>query len=182
MTRKLSALLSLLLTFTFLSGVSGAQAAPAKIDTRYVEGTDKQAFIFNPLVVNKVELNMTEGDLQALRDAPTEYHAATLKMTTPKGVSAVYRVGVRIKGGWGSYVNLDNKAGFKIKMNFSVKGQKFYGIKKFTLTFKSYHRCKWSNPSLFLITLLILACISGTVGFANIDLLPNALAPNSILS
>jgi hypothetical protein len=133
MTRKLSALLTLFLTFSFLSGVSGAQAAPAKIDTRYVEGTDKQAFIFNPLVVNKVELNMTEADLQALRDAPTEYHAATLKMTTPKGVSAVYRVGVRLKGGWGSYVNLDNKAGFKIKMNFSVKGQKFYGVKKFTL-------------------------------------------------
>ena len=133
MTRRLSALLTLLLTLTFVSGASGAQAVAPKIDTRYVEGTDKQAFVFNPLVVNKVELKMTEADLQALRDAPTEYHAATLKMTTPKGVSSVYRVGVRIKGGWGSYVNLDNKAGFKIKMNFSVKGQKFYGIKKFTL-------------------------------------------------
>jgi len=132
MTRKLSALLALLLTFTFLSGASGAQAA-TKIDTRYVEGTDKQAFLFNPLVVNKFEINMTPADEAALRSAPTEYHAATLKVTSPKGVSSVYRVGVRIKGGWGSYRDLDSKAGFKIKMNFSVKGQKFYGIKKFTL-------------------------------------------------
>ena len=133
MIRKLSVLLALLLTFTFLSAASGAQAATPKIDTRYVEGTDKQAFLFNPLVVNKFEINMTPADEAALRSAPTEYHAATLKVTSPKGVSSVYRVGVRIKGGWGSYRDLDSKAGFKIKMNFSVKGQKFYGIKKFTL-------------------------------------------------
>lgn len=133
MIRKLSAFLALLLAFTFLSGVSGAQAAPVKIDTRYVEGSDKQAFLFNPLVVNKFEIGMTPTDEAALRGAPTEYHAATLKVTTPKGVSSLYRVGVRIKGGWGSYRDLDSKAGFKIKMNFSVKGQKLYGIKKFTL-------------------------------------------------
>jgi hypothetical protein len=114
-----------------LGGVDGAQAAT--VDTRYVEGSDKQAFLFNPLVVNKFDLKTTAEAEAALRADPTNYHAATLKVTTPKGISSTYKVGVRIKGGWGSYRDLDDKAAFKIKMNFSVKGQKLYGIKKFTL-------------------------------------------------
>ncbi len=133
MSRKLKALFASLLVFAFLSSGVSAQAVTPKVDTRYVSGSDKQAFLFNPLVVNKFEIKMTAAEEAALRNAPTEYHAATFKATTPKGVSAVYRVGVRIKGGWGSYRDLDSKAGFKIKMNFSVKGQKFYGMKKLTL-------------------------------------------------
>ncbi|MEY4398176.1 MAG: hypothetical protein RLZ53_752 [Actinomycetota bacterium] len=130
MTREWKAFLGTVLVFAFLSAGLSAEAS---VDTRYVSGSDKQAFLFNPLVVNKFEIKMTEAEETALRNAPTEYHAATLKATTPKGVSSVYRVGVRIKGGWGSYRDLDSKAGFKIKMNFSVKGQKFYGMKKLTL-------------------------------------------------
>jgi hypothetical protein len=40
---------------------------------------------------------------------------------------------VKVKGGWGSFRSLDEKAAFKVKVNYSVPGQSIYGIKKFTL-------------------------------------------------
>jgi hypothetical protein len=42
-------------------------------------------------------------------------------------------VGVRLKGGVGSFRPLSAKAGFKIKFNELVKGQKLLGLKKLTL-------------------------------------------------
>ncbi len=114
-------------------GFSNPATAEVVVDKTYVEGTDQQAFLFNPLRVNRVDLTMTAAAEAALRQDPRVYQPATIKLTTELGVTNTYNVGLHIKGGWGSYRSLDEKTGFKIKVDFSVKGQTIYGIKKFTL-------------------------------------------------
>jgi hypothetical protein len=114
-------------------GFSNPAKADVVVDKTYVEGTDQQAFLFNPLQVNRVDITMTPADEAALRADPRVYQPATIKLTTELGATRVYNVGLHIKGGWGSYRSLDEKTGFKVKVDFSVKGQSIYGIKKFTL-------------------------------------------------
>ena len=108
-------------------------ASSVEVDSTYVEGTDRQAFLFNPLEVNRIDLTMTPADETSLRNDPRTYYPATLKLTTSLGATANYQVGVHIKGGWGSYRSLDEKTGFKIKVDYSVKGQTVFGLKKITL-------------------------------------------------
>lgn len=122
---------TVLASLLLFAGVSPASAA-VRVDSTYVEGTDKQAFLFNPLRVNRVDLNITQANYTALANNPREYVPATMKLTTEKGATSILHVGLRLKGMWGSGVGIDGKAGFKVKMNYSVKGQKLYGIKKFT--------------------------------------------------
>jgi CotH kinase protein len=124
-------LTALFLVLSF-SNPAAATADPA-VDKTYVEGSDPQAFLFNPLQVNRVDITMTPTDEAALRQEPRVYQPATIKLTTELGATTVYNVGLHIKGGWGSYRSLDEKTGFKVKVDFSVKGQSIYGIKKFTL-------------------------------------------------
>jgi hypothetical protein len=58
MTRLWRSALALLV---FVSGLSLPLSAQASVvvDKAYVEGTDPQAFLFNPLTVNKIEKTMT---------------------------------------------------------------------------------------------------------------------------
>lgn len=109
-----------------------AQAAVV-VDKTYVEGTDTQAFLFNPLTVNQIDITMTPAAEAALRADLRVYQPATIKLTTALGSTSTYAVGVHVKGGWGSFRSLDEKAAFKVKVNYSVPGQTIYGVKKFTL-------------------------------------------------
>lgn len=126
------------LAVTLVSIVGFAQPANASVDTTYVEGSDKQAFMYNPLAVSSFALTMTDEDRDYINGEVTSYDArvykpATLVITSLKGTSQTFEVGVHLKGGWGSSRSLDEKAGFKVKMDFSVTGQNYYGITKFTL-------------------------------------------------
>ncbi|MFM5951401.1 MAG: CotH kinase family protein [Micrococcales bacterium] len=134
-TRMLiTALLALAMSFgSTLVGATSAQAADAPSGASYIEGNDPAATIFDPLVVNRADITLptqSYNNLQA--NGKGDYQPGTFVFTTKNGASQSYDVGVRLKGGWGSLRNLDGKAGFKVKMNFSVKGQKLFGIKKFT--------------------------------------------------
>ena len=126
------AIAALFLGLSFSNPLAAAAADPA-VDKTYVEGTDPQAFLFNPLKVNRVDITMTPAAEAALRQDPRVYQPATIKLTTELGATNVYNVGLHIKGGWGSYRSLDDKTGFKVKVDFSVKGQTIYSVKKFTL-------------------------------------------------
>lgn len=126
------------IAITVASLVGFAQPASAtSVDTTYVEGTDSQAFMYNPLAVSSFALTMTDDDRDFINSEweldTRNYQPATLVITSVKGTSQAYQVGVHLKGGWGSRRPLDQKAGFKIKMNYSVSGQNYYGITKFTL-------------------------------------------------
>lgn len=129
-------LLGFAVTVASLVGLTQPAQATA-VDTTYVEGTDSQAFMYNPLVVSSFALTMTDEDRDFINSEweldTRNYRPATLVITSVKGESQAFEVGVHLKGGWGSRRPLDQKAGFKIKMDYSVPGQNYYGITKFTL-------------------------------------------------
>jgi len=128
----LTALSGLVLTGTLVSA-TGANAAGTSVPSKYVEGTDEQASLFDPLVVNRADITLPQSSYDALQaNGKGDYQPAQLVFTTKNGPSEKLDVGLRLKGGLGSWRTLDQKAAFKVKMNFAVKGQRLYGIKKFT--------------------------------------------------
>jgi hypothetical protein len=129
-----SALLALVLSFgSTLLGSSAANAVEGASGASYIEGDDAAASIFDPLVVNRADITLPTDSYNNLQaNGKGDYQPGKFVFTTSDGASQQFDVGVRLKGGWGSLRNLDGKAGFKVKMNYSVKGQKLFGIKKFT--------------------------------------------------
>ena len=117
----------------------GLAAAPA---TTWAQVPDPAAPLYEPEAVAAIELTLPEASIAALEDPEKreKYQDGTfsLAMTdgTPTGVgehSTPIDVGVRLKGGRGSFKPLTGKAAFKIKFNHSVKGQTFLGLKTLTL-------------------------------------------------
>ncbi len=128
-------------TLVIAPGASAADIDEVKPDnnqSKYVEGTDPAAWLFDPLRVHRIDITISQNSYNILNSSSynnkAEYQAGTMKFTTDTGVvvSSGDEVGVRLKGGWGSFRNLDQKAAFKIKTNF-VKGENFFGLKKLTL-------------------------------------------------
>ena len=130
----ISTLLALALSLgSTLLESSAAQAVEGLSGNSYIEGTDAAASIFDPLTVNRADITLpTESYNNLQANGKGDYQPGKFVFTTKDGASQQFDVGVRLKGGWGSYRNLDGKAGFKVKMNHTVKGQKLFGIKKFT--------------------------------------------------
>lgn len=114
------------------------EVKPDNNQSKYVEGTDPAAWLFDPLRVHRIDIQISQNSWNVLNQSSynnkAEYQAGTMKFTTDTGVVVTQNnaVGVRLKGGWGSFRNLDQKAAFKIKTNF-VKGENFFGLKKITL-------------------------------------------------
>ena len=125
------ALTVLTLTGTLVSTTSASAASVS--GKSYVEGTDEQASLFDPVVVNRADITLPQTSYNNLQaNGKGDYQPAQMVFTTKNGPSEKLDVGLRLKGGLGSLRNLDGKAAFKVKMNFAVKGQRLYGIKKFT--------------------------------------------------
>jgi len=132
----------------FLGTDAAAAATPIKpaavVNTgQYREGTDAAAALFDPLVVNRIDLTVPQPSIDYMNQhasgaAPGshgDYQPAkmTFTNTVTNETTNLMDVGIRLKGGWGSARGLDQKAAFKVKMNYSVKGQNLYGLKKLTL-------------------------------------------------
>lgn len=130
----ISTLLALALSLgSTLLESSAAQAVEGLSGNSYIEGNDAAAPIFDPLVVNRADITLPTDSYNNLQaNGKGDYQPGKFVFTTKDGASQEFDVGVRLKGGWGSYRNLDGKAGFKVKMNHTIKGQKLFGIKKFT--------------------------------------------------
>lgn len=110
-------------------------AAPASAAVSYVEGTDAAATLFDPLKVVDIDLTMTDeaiGNLTQEMCNGGEYQPGTLTLTTDTATYGPMTVGIRLKGCWGSFRDLNGKSGFKIKINY-VSGQTLLGLKKLTL-------------------------------------------------
>lgn len=128
----ITALSGLVLTGTLVSASSASASSPS-VPSKYVEGTDEQASLFDPLVINRADITLpTESYNNLQANGKGDYQPAEMVFTTKNGPSEKLDVGLRLKGGLGSWRTLDQKAGFKVKINFAVKGQRLYGIKKFT--------------------------------------------------
>ena len=135
--------------------VSGLAATPAQAATgpsKYVEGTDPAAFLYDPLNVNRVDVTLPQDSLRALAadDVNTNqvsWQAGTAVFTSYKGVLPKMDIGLHLKGGWGSRraistcnistcaVRTDTKPGVKIKFDFvpGTETQRLYGLKEITL-------------------------------------------------
>lgn len=146
------ALTALLLGFSGIDAAAASQpfSAAAVVNTgQYVEGTDAAAFMFDPLTVHRIDLTVPQASIDYMNEHASgaypgshgEYQPAKMVFTRisptdPKvkvSTTANMDIGIRLKGGWGSARPLGQRAAFKLKMNYSVKGQNLFGLKKLTL-------------------------------------------------
>jgi hypothetical protein len=101
---------------------------------------DPPASMYSPTTVDAIRLELPEASVKALEEDPEgEYVEGEFSLATTGGTpdtvgaySTPLKVGVRLKGGIGSFRPLSEKAGVKIKFSY-VPGQKFLGLKKMTL-------------------------------------------------
>jgi hypothetical protein len=128
-----SALIILAIAVSFLN-TSAVQATP-----NYVEGSDVSAQVFDPMMVNSFELEMSGADFESLKypnvdwDREGDWRKTQMSFTMAGKVYGPYTVGVHLKGAWGSWRDVTGKAAFKIKMDAFVKNQTLFGISKVTL-------------------------------------------------
>ncbi|MBT5708782.1 CotH kinase family protein [Verrucomicrobia bacterium] len=87
--------------------------------------------IFSGDWVPTYELEITPVEWEKLKTSPKDYASATFK----SGDTILNNIGVRLKGGIGSYRPLENgnKVGLTLKLNQFEKGQKFLGLRKIVL-------------------------------------------------
>lgn len=97
---------------------------------------DEAAWLFDPDVVVEIDLGGLSGDeAEALEADPDEYQPGTFELRVdglPRGPQ-LGEVGIRLKGGQGSFRPLSKKAGFKVKFDEYVEDQTFFGLEKLTL-------------------------------------------------
>ncbi|MFM8927633.1 MAG: CotH kinase family protein [Rhodoluna sp.] len=131
--RYFSALVSVALAVSLLNPVS------ANAKTNLIEGTDPQAILFDPLQVNSVSLRMSSSDFNSLKypnvswDNEGDWRRTTMNAVIAGKSYGPYTVGVHLKGAWGSWRDVTQKAAFKIKMDAFVAGQTLFGVAKLTL-------------------------------------------------
>lgn len=135
-TRKstaVAALIILAITGSFLNAGT-AQATP-----NYLEGSDAAAIVFDPMRVDNFELEMSDADFESLKSPNVnwefegDWRETEMSFTMAGTVYGPYTVGVHLKGAWGSWRDVTQKAAFKIKMDAFVKDQTLFGVSKFTL-------------------------------------------------
>ena len=114
------------------AGIASATMPPAPVS--YVEGTDPAAPLFDPTRIISIDLTAPQGSIDALwADPKGEYQLATMTVTTPDATYGPWDVGLRLKGGWGSFRYLNSKSAFKIKVNDVTRSLRLLGLKKLTL-------------------------------------------------
>jgi len=139
--------------------LTGFQALPAQAATgpsKYVEGSDPAAFLYDPLNINRIDLTLPEeslrelaGDTYATRTGNVQigWQPGTAVFTSYKGTLPPMNIGTHLKGGYGSRrpistcsfsgcsVVTDQKPGIKIKFDYGDENdaQRFYGLKEITL-------------------------------------------------
>jgi hypothetical protein len=94
---------------------------------------DLDLLLFDPFQVIEVNLTLSEFAIESLKLDPYIYVPGTVSVTIGETTYDPLEVGVRIKGQLGSKRPIDKKAAFKVKLNYSVKGQRLFGLKKLTL-------------------------------------------------
>jgi len=108
---------------------------PAKAENRLRRKTnddkDPGASFFAKLRMRDYELSLSEEAIERLHDNPKEYVRATFR----EGETVFENVGVRVKGGWGSFRMIDgtHKAAFTVKFNQFNSEQRFHGLRRIIL-------------------------------------------------
>ena len=98
-------------------------------------------WMYEPTTFTEIKLTLPPASYQKLEEEPeVKYVPGTFELAETDGVpgsagpfSAPIEVGIRLKGGIGSFLDINHKAAFKVKFNSFVKGQTFDGLEKLTL-------------------------------------------------
>jgi len=136
-TKRLATRLSVLIIF--ILAVSSLNSGVAQASPNYIEGTDPGAVIYDPLHVSKISLQMSNSDYNSLRwpnvswDNEGDWRETQMRFTMGSKTYGPYKVGVHLKGAWGSWRDVSGKAAFKIKVDAFVENQSFLGITRMTL-------------------------------------------------
>ena len=93
------------------------------------EEEDEAAWLFDDDTIHVIDITLGAASSSALGSDPYTYVQGDI---TIDGIE-VPTVGLRLKGKYGSYRTLAQKAAFKIDFNLYVEGQEFYGLKKLNL-------------------------------------------------
>jgi hypothetical protein len=118
-------MLAVALAIALGAGAGGARSAEA--------ADDPAAWLLSPGTVAEIDLELPPESIEALNDDPGEYQDGTFSLTAPGHEYGPLDVGIRLKGGHGSFRPLSGKAAFKVKLAHSVAGQRFLGLKTLTL-------------------------------------------------
>jgi spore coat protein CotH len=118
-----------------LSGLIALAALAASSVGAPAAGADEAAWLFDPNTVVEIDLGLSPEAIDALEADPDEYVKGSFEVRVGDVVEgpALSEVGIRLKGGTGSFRTLSEKAAFKIKFAEFVDHQKYYGLKKLTL-------------------------------------------------
>lgn len=107
--------------------------APNEPTAGMANRSDPSAALFDTTTVSHIVLTIPPSSLAALEAAPREYAAAEFSMGGESFTGTTADVGVHLKGGTGSYQELDGKPAWKVKFNFAEKEDRFRGLKKISL-------------------------------------------------
>jgi hypothetical protein len=100
----------------------------------YVEGSDPAAPLFDPTAVIDVDFVVSQESIDALTVDPVgDYQVAQMTVTTVSATFGPWDVGLRLKGGIGSFRDLTGKSAFKVKVNDVDRSLRLLGLKKLTL-------------------------------------------------
>lgn len=111
----------------FLAAVAPADFVTAGDDA---ERDAAAALLFEQGAVPRLEVRLTEEAAESLRRDPRAWTTCTL---VENGETSYDEVAVKIKGGYGSTRDLDDRPAFTLNMDKHVPGRRFHGLDKFHL-------------------------------------------------
>lgn len=94
---------------------------------------DPASWLFAPTLVARIDLTLPAASIAAIEAEPDEYQPGTFSLHGAGGEFGPLDVGIRLKGGIGSFRPLTGKAAFKVKFDEYVDGQTLLGLRKLTL-------------------------------------------------
>ena len=94
-----------------------AAAAPARAD-------DAAGWMFDPSVVVRIDLGLSDDALTALAAEPKEYVPASFALSYGTRQFGPWTVSLKLKGGIGSFRPIDGKAAFKLKFPAPTQSEK----------------------------------------------------------
>jgi hypothetical protein len=120
-------------TATTSAGAGGAGGAGGAVGAGGSEPEDPSAALFAGASVATVEIALDDGAIGSLGADAKSYVMGDVKVTLDGQVIDLPSTGVRLKGNYGSFRTLAQKAAFLLKFNKYVDGQRLFGLEKLGL-------------------------------------------------
>ena len=133
----------LIVACALVAGIRGADSKPGKPKSDKPK-TDKpkhgqiEEGLFTNSQVLRIEIEIPEQGIEALRDSPQRAWGRAEKRPTVKAIvregGTVYKdVAIHLKGAAGSFRSVDDDPALTLNFDKHVKGQTFHGLERFSL-------------------------------------------------